>query len=130
LGARLREATGASGRVLLLPNHRSCLDAVILHHVLVLAGYGQPSAIYRDYIAKTPLAPFFAHVGAVFIKEHWQDPSYREYMNAYLRKLTDEGDRSATGLQLPAKRGILTALTQDKACTIYPITNESRKTGN
>ena len=58
----------AGRRVLLLPNHRSYLDPVRVHHVLGCGGYRQPRVAALDFLAATPIAPMLKKCGAVFIK--------------------------------------------------------------
>jgi 1-acyl-sn-glycerol-3-phosphate acyltransferase len=117
-------------RILLVPNHRSCLDPAIMHQVLTLSGHGQPRVAALDFIAATPLAPLFRKCGAIFIKGDWKSPEYRAKMNGQFREISDRGDwlefylegqRSISGKQMDPKRGLFTALMEDKPCTIYPI---------
>jgi len=125
---KLRDHQGR--RVLLVPNHRSYLDPVIVHHVLALSGFRQPRVVALDFLGATPLAPIMKKCGAVFIRGSFADPAYREKMNQQLRAYTDngewlefflEGQRSSSGKQMEARTGLLNALTTDQPCVIYPI---------
>jgi 1-acyl-sn-glycerol-3-phosphate acyltransferase len=120
----------AGRRILLLPNHRSYLDPVIVHHVLGCSGFRQPRVVALDFLAATPLAPIFKKCGAVFIKGSFKDLEYREKMNETLRNFADKGDwvsffpegmRSLSGKQMDPRRGLLAGLTTDSPCVIYPI---------
>lgn len=120
----------SSRRILLVPNHRSCIDPVIVHYVLTLAGHPQPRVAALDFIASTPLAPLFKKCGAIFIKGDWKSPDYRTKMNEQFKAITDagewlefylEGARSTSGKQLDPRHGLFTALMSDRPCAIYPI---------
>lgn len=120
----------ANRRILLVPNHRSCIDPVIVHYVLTLAGCPQPRVAALDFIASTPLAPLFKKCGAIFIKGDWKSPDYRSKMNEEFKSITDagewlefylEGARSTSGKQLDPRHGLFTALMSDRPCVIYPI---------
>ena len=117
-------------RVLLLPNHRSYLDPVLVHHVLGCSGYRQPRVVALDFLATTPLAPMFRKCGAVFIKGSFADLEYREKMNETLTRFADEGDwvsfylegmRSLSGKQIDPRHGLLAGLMAERSCVIYPI---------
>lgn len=123
-------AAHAGRRVLLIPNHRSYLDPLVLHHVLTMAGHRQPRVAALDFLAATPLAPMLKRCGAVFIRGSFANLDYRERMNEQLRALLDagewlefylEGQRSISGKQLDPRRGLLAALTADQPCIIYPV---------
>lgn len=116
-------------RVLLVSNHRSYLDPLIIGHLTALYGKKQPRPIGLDFVAATPLAPLFRKCGAIFIKEKFDNLEYREKMNSILREAADAGDymefflegqRSISGKQMDPKRGLLTAF-MDKPCVIYPL---------
>jgi len=120
----------AGRRVLLLPNHRSYLDPVIVHQVLGCSGFRQPRVVALDFIAATPLAPMFKKCGAVFIKSKFDDLEYREKINEALRTYADQGDwvsfylegmRSVSGKQMDPRHGMLSGLMADSPCVIYPI---------
>lgn len=121
----------AGRRVLLLPNHRSYLDPVIVHHVLGCGGYRQPRVAALDFLAATPIAPMLKKCGAVFIKGNFGNLEYREKMNETLRTYADQGDwiefypegmRSVSGKQMDPRHGLLTGLMADSPCVLYPIT--------
>jgi glycerol-3-phosphate O-acyltransferase len=128
---QFQRARESGRRVLLVPNHRSYFDPVIVHHILALQGLPQPRVAALDFLAKTPIAPVLQRCGAVFIKGNFSDPDYRERMNEQFRQYADqgewvefylEGQRSVSGKQLPPRRGLIKALTADQPCLIFPIT--------
>lgn len=108
--------------VILVPNHRSHMDYILISQLAHDAGLALPMIAAGDNLAFWPLGSFFRRGGAFFIQRSFRNqPLYRLVIEAYLRVLVREhymleffieGSRSRTGRLLPPKLGLLKMLSQ------------------
>jgi glycerol-3-phosphate O-acyltransferase len=113
---RIRAAQ-REGVAVLVPNHRSHLDYVLLSSVLHEHDVNLPHVIAGENLSFFPLGAVFRKYGAIFIKRSFRgDRVFPAVLRSYLAHLFREGytveffiegGRSRTGKTLPAKLGIL-----------------------
>ncbi len=113
---RIRAAQ-REGVAVLVPNHRSHLDYVLLSSVLHEHDVNLPHVVAGENLSFFPLGTVFRKYGAIFIKRSFKgDRVFPTVLRAYLAHLFREGytveffiegGRSRTGKTLPAKLGIL-----------------------
>ena len=102
--------------IVLVPNHRSYFDFLILS-VLLYQNFMMPPHIgARENMAFGPFGFLLRRVGAFFLRNSFDDPLYKEIFRAYLAHLVREGftqeffiegGRSRTGKSLPPRLGML-----------------------
>ncbi len=120
---RLREAS-KDGTLVLLPNHRSHVDYIILSKLFHDAKMPVPLVAAGDNLNFFPAGPILRRAGAFYLRRSFRgDRLYAAVLEAYVRRLIREGHpleffleggRSRTGRLLPAKRGLL-AMVVDSA---------------
>jgi glycerol-3-phosphate O-acyltransferase len=102
--------------IVLLPNHRSYLDFLLLSVVLYRNFMLPPHIGARDNMAFGPFGFLLRRCGAFYMRGSFDDPLYREVFRAYLGHLVREGltqeffiegTRSRTGKSLAPKLGML-----------------------
>lgn len=114
---RVREAA-KSGPLILLPNHRSHMDYLILSYVFFNQDLMPPHIAAGINLSFWPVGNIFRHSGAFFLRRTFRgNKLYAVVFEAYVRKLIKEGynleffiegTRSRTGKMLPPKLGMLT----------------------
>lgn len=119
--ARVRQAV-ASGPTVLVPNHRSHVDYLLLSHVLYNAHIALPYVAGGLNMAFWPMGHFMRRCGAFFLRRTFGgNPLYKAVFEAYLRLLVREGHcleffieggRSRTGKTLMPRMGMVSMLTQ------------------
>ena len=120
---RLRQAS-KDGTLVLLPNHRSHVDYIILSKIFHDAKMPVPLVAAGDNLNFFPAGPILRRAGAFYLRRSFRgDRLYAAVLEAYVRRLIREGHpleffleggRSRTGRLLPAKRGLL-AMVVDSA---------------
>lgn len=134
--ARVRDAV-QRGPVILLPNHRSHLDYILLTYVMRKNALAPPMIAAGDNLSFFPMGLVFRSGGAFFIRRAFQgDRLYVAVVDAYLRRLIRdgyaiefflEGGRSRTGKMLPPKTGLLSMVIdaalalEGKSLSIIPV---------
>ncbi len=118
---KLREAM-REGPVLLLPNHSSHADYLLLSTQLYGADIIVPHIAAGDNLSFWPLGPIFRGSGAFFMRRSFKgDKLYKLVFDAYLRFLLKEGylieffiegGRSRSGKMLPPKYGLLSSMIE------------------
>ncbi|RYG69506.1 glycerol-3-phosphate acyltransferase, partial [bacterium] len=113
---RLREVS-KDGTLVLLPNHRSHVDYIILSKIFHDAKMPVPLVAAGDNLNFFPAGPILRRAGAFYLRRSFRgDRLYAAVLEAYVRRLIREGHpleffleggRSRTGRLLPAKRGLL-----------------------
>ena len=121
--ARLREVS-KDATLVLLPNHRSHVDYLILSKVFHDAKMPVPLVAAGDNLNFFPAGPVLRRAGAFYLRRSFRgDRLYAAVLEAYVRRLIREGHpleffleggRSRTGRLLPPKRGLL-AMVVDSA---------------
>lgn len=116
---KVREAS-RTAPLILLPNHRSHLDYLILSYVFFTRDLMPPHIAAGINLSFWPLGTIFRHSGAFFIRRSFRgNKLYAVVFEAYVRKLIKEGynleffiegTRSRTGKMLPPKLGMLTMI--------------------
>jgi glycerol-3-phosphate O-acyltransferase len=116
---RMREAA-KSGPLILVPNHRSHMDYLILSYVFFNQDLMPPHIAAGVNLSFWPLGPIFRHSGAFFLRRSFRgNRLYASVFEAYVRRLIKEGynmeffiegTRSRTGKMLPPKLGMLNML--------------------
>ena len=102
--------------IVLVPNHRSYFDFLIVSW-LFYVNYLVPPHIYaRDNMAFGPFGFLFRRAGAFFARAGFEDPLYKEVFRSYVEYLVREGftqeffiegGRSRTGKMLSPRLGML-----------------------
>ena len=120
---QLREAS-KDGTLVLLPNHRSHVDYIILSKIFHDAKMPVPLVAAGDNLNFFPAGPILRRAGAFYLRRSFRgDRLYAAVLEAYVRRLIREGHpleffleggRSRTGRLLPPKRGLL-AMVVDSA---------------
>jgi glycerol-3-phosphate O-acyltransferase len=110
------------GPVILLPNHKSHIDYIIVSQVFYDARLSTPFIAAGRNLSFWPLGPIFRGAGAFFMRRRFEgDELYLTVMRAYLRRLLldgshvelfMEGTRSRTGKLLPPRIGLLGLLVE------------------
>ncbi len=118
---KLREAM-REGPVLLLPNHSSHADYLLLSTQLYAHDIIPPHIAAGDNLSFWPLGPIFRGSGAFFMRRSFKgDKLYKLVFDAYLRFLLKEGylieffiegGRSRSGKMLPPKYGLLSSMIE------------------
>ncbi len=113
---KVREAA-RSGPLLLVPNHRSHMDYLILSYVFFNNDLMPPHIAAGINLSFWPMGPIFRGSGAFFLRRSFRgNRLYATVFEAYVRKLIREGynleffiegTRSRTGKMLPPKLGML-----------------------
>jgi len=113
---RLREAS-RRGTLVLLPNHRSHLDYLLLSWLLYRQDIVIPHIVAGENLSFFPLGVFFRRLGAFFIRRSFRgDRIFPVVFARYLHQLIRdgvtveffiEGTRSRSGKVLPARVGVL-----------------------
>ncbi len=102
--------------IILLPNHRSYLDFLLISVVLYRNFMLPPHIGARENMAFGPFGFLFRRCGAFFMRASFEDPLYRQVFRAYLGHLVREGHtqeffieggRSRTGKSLAPRLGML-----------------------
>jgi glycerol-3-phosphate O-acyltransferase len=103
--------------VVLVPNHRSYFDFLIVSDLLYQNFMLPPHIGARENMAFGPFGFLFRRCGAFFMRASFDDPLYREVFRSYLGHLVREGltqmffiegGRSRTGKSLAPRLGMLT----------------------
>ncbi len=113
---RLRQAS-KDNTLVLLPNHRSHVDYIILSKIFHDAKMSVPLVAAGDNLNFFPAGPILRRAGAFYLRRSFRgDRLYAAVLEAYVRRLIREGHpleffleggRSRTGRLLPPKRGLL-----------------------
>ena len=102
--------------LVLVPNHRSYFDFLILSWLFYQNFLVPPHIVARDNMAFGPFGFIFRRAGAFFMRRSFDDPLYKEVFRAYVAYLVREGftqeffiegGRSRTGKMLPPRFGVL-----------------------
>jgi glycerol-3-phosphate O-acyltransferase len=102
--------------IVLVPNHRSYFDFLIVSDLLYRNFMLPPHIGARENMAFGPFGFLFRRCGAFFMRASFDDPLYREVFRSYLSHLVREGltqmffiegGRSRTGKSLPPRLGML-----------------------
>src|SRR5258708_4514845 len=133
---RLRAAY-RSGRVVLLPSHKSHVDYMILSRLFMHANMPVPLVAAGDNLSFFPLGPVLRRGGAFFIRRSFRgDRLYGAVVDAYMRRLIIdgwplefflEGTRSRTGKLLPPKLGLLSIVVDAVLGATEGTTGPGRK---
>ncbi len=118
---KLREAM-REGPVLLLPNHSSHADYLLLSTQMYANDIIPPHIAAGDNLSFWPLGPIFRGSGAFFMRRSFKgDKLYKLVFDAYLRFLLKEGylieffiegGRSRSGKMLGPKYGLLSSMIE------------------
>lgn len=110
------------GPVILLPNHKSHIDYILLSQVFYDEHLAVPFIAAGRNLAFWPLGAIFRRAGAFFVRRRFEgDDLYVAVLRAYCRKLLldgchievfFEGTRSRTGKLLPPRIGLLGMLAE------------------
>jgi len=116
---RVRQAA-QRGTLVLLPNHKSHIDYLLLSHVLHIHSLQLPLIAAGDNLSFFPAGMILRRGGAFFIRRTFRgDRLYAAVVDAYLRRILRdgwpievflEGTRSRTGKLLPPMLGLLNML--------------------
>jgi len=126
------------GTAIIVPNHKSHLDYMILSWVFYQHGLIVPHVVAGINLSIWPLSIILRGCGAFFIKRSLKgDPVYELVFSRYLRELVRlgypieffiEGGRTRTGKLLPAKLGVLRMVldaaeyrTDGRDVTLVPV---------
>lgn len=119
--ARMRAAM-ERGAVVLVPNHRSHVDYLLLSHLLYQHNIALPHIASGINLSFWPCGGVARRGGAFFLRRTFAgNPLYRAVFAEYLQLLVQlghcveffiEGGRSRTGKTLPPKMGILSMLVE------------------
>ena len=102
--------------LVLVPNHRSYFDFLILSWLFYQNFLVPPHIVARENMAFGPFGFIFRRAGAFFMRRSFDDPLYKEVFRAYVAYLVREGftqeffiegGRSRTGKMLPPRFGVL-----------------------
>jgi glycerol-3-phosphate O-acyltransferase len=102
--------------IVLVPNHRSYFDFMIISVLLYQNFVLPPHVGARENMAFGPFGFLLRRVGAFFLRASFDDPLYKEVFRAYLGHLVREGftqeffiegGRSRTGKSMPPRLGML-----------------------
>lgn len=102
--------------IVLVPNHRSYFDFLILSWLFYQNFLVPPHIAARENMAFGPFGFLFRHMGAFFLRRSFDDPLYKEVFRAYVGYLVREGftqeffiegGRSRTGKTLAPRLGML-----------------------
>ncbi len=102
--------------IVLVPNHRSYFDFLIVSDLLYRNFLLPPHIGARENMNFGPIGFLFRHCGAFFMRASFDDPLYREVFRSYLAHLVREGftqmffiegGRSRTGKSLAPRLGML-----------------------
>ena len=125
---RVRAAMRA-GTPIVLPNHRSHLDYLLVSWVFYENDIAPPHIVAGDNLGFFPLGPVLRRGGAFFIRRSFKDDRiFPVVFERYLRQLIRdgfpieffiEGGRSRTGKMLPPRLGVL-GMTLDAAASNRP----------
>ena len=125
---RVRAALRA-GTPILVPNHRSHLDYLLISCVFYQNDVAPPHIVAGDNLGFFPLGALLRRMGAFFIKRSFAgDRVFPVVFERYLRQLIRdgfpvefflEGGRSRTGKMLPPKLGVL-GMVLDAAASTRP----------
>eukprot|EP00040_Diaphanoeca_grandis_P028191 m.162216 g.162216 ORF g.162216 m.162216 type:complete len:705 (+) comp31267_c0_seq1:81-2195(+) len=141
----LKEAV-KDGPVLILPNHRSYMDFLIVSYIFFFAGVPVPAiAAGEDFLGIGPVSWLLRRCGAFFMRRSFkEDPLYWACFSEYVQTIVSNGDqpveffvegtRSRTGKSLHPKVGLLGAAVRpyfegkvpDINCVAISITYEER----
>ena len=130
--ARLREQM-AKGPVILVPNHKSHTDYLILSSLLYQHGLQMPHIAAGANLSFWPLGRIFRRCGAFFIRRTFKgNDLYRAVLQTYLKVLLREGccqeffiegGRSRSGKLKAPKMGMLRMLTAAaKSAGVHDVT--------
>eukprot|EP01083_Nonionella_stella_P287106 977246_1 len=116
----IREATKKSP-IVLLPNHQSHIDYIVLTYMCFANGLPLPHVVAGDNLLITVIGEFLKHGGALFIRRKFgSDVLYRAIFEEYLACLLRlggclecfiEGGRSRVGKVISPKTGFLKILS-------------------
>ncbi|MDJ0761968.1 MAG: 1-acyl-sn-glycerol-3-phosphate acyltransferase [Myxococcota bacterium] len=105
------------GPTLILPNHKSHIDYIVVSQVMLTSNMVLPHIAAGQNLSFWPLGWLFRSSGAFFIRRRFvNDRFYSAVVNAYIRRLIQEGyaieifiegGRSRTGKLLRPKSGML-----------------------
>jgi len=102
--------------VVLVPNHRSYFDFMLISWLCYSHYLMPPHIAARENMAFGPFGYIFRRAGAFFLRRSFDDPLYKEVFRAYISYLVSEGfpqeffiegGRSRTGRTLAPKLGML-----------------------
>ncbi len=105
-----------SNPIVLVPNHRSYFDFLLLSWLFYGNHLVPPHIAARENMAFGPFGFVFRRAGAFFLRRSFEDPLYKEVFRAYVAYLVKEGftqeffiegGRSRTGRSLTPKLGML-----------------------
>ncbi len=130
--SRLREQM-ARGPVILVPNHKSHTDYLILSSLLYQHGLQMPHIAAGANLSFWPLGRIFRRCGAFFIRRTFKgNDLYRFVLQTYLKVLLREGccqeffiegGRSRSGKLMAPKMGMLRMLTAAaKSANVHDVT--------
>lgn len=107
--------------IILLPNHQSHLDYVIMHLIFIRFLFSIPTVIAGENLNVAVFGRFLKGLGAIFIKRSFNNELYTErnltnyaefvFLNKLHFEVFIEGTRSRDGKLLLPKYGILKTLT-------------------
>jgi glycerol-3-phosphate O-acyltransferase len=115
-GLEIVAARAREHPLVLVPNHRSYFDFLILSWLFYQNFLVPPHIVARDNMAFGPFGFLFRRAGAFFMRKRLDDPLYKEVFRAYVSYLVREGytqeffiegARSRTGKSLAPRFGIL-----------------------
>jgi len=102
--------------LVLVPNHRSYFDFLILSWLFYQNFLVPPHIVARENMAFGPFGYLFRRAGAFFMRRSFDDPLYKEVFRGYVSYLVREGftqeffiegGRSRTGKSLAPRFGVL-----------------------
>ena len=102
--------------LVLVPNHRSYFDFLIVSLLFYNSYLVPPHIAARDNMAFGPFGPIFRMAGAFYLRRSFDDPLYKQVFRAYVAYLVREGftqeffiegGRSRTGKTMAPRLGML-----------------------
>lgn len=111
-------ARATQAPILLLPNHQSHIDYIIIHFLYVISGLSTPLVIAGDNLNVPVFGPILKKLGAIFIKrrftkdDFWYKSSMKHLLHSKLQlnpqiELFIEGTRSRNGKLMLPKTGFV-----------------------